>query len=278
MLLDAGLPGMGGHEVLAAMRARPAGRRVPVLFVTGAGEIEDRVRGLEAGADDYVVKPVDVDELVARVGAQLRQQATWQALTDELERRLDTVLMLRRVRRAETAEATARQVCAELVGFPSIDGAAILTVRTSGEVVPIAVSGALTARFRAGEPLAPHVAHPFLARLRRGPWADSGDPSEGSALVDIGGLAVAPLLGNRGPIGAIVLSGPQDPRRSGALLSAAIDFSVVVGALINPELERQEALDDARAALRAIVADRGFWSVSSRSSISSGAMSWATRG
>tara|TARA_R110000782_G_scaffold12913_3_gene38218 strand:+ start:7381 stop:8115 length:735 start_codon:yes stop_codon:yes gene_type:complete len=71
VLLDIMMPGMDGMEVLAELRkARPA---QPVIFLTARGEEEDRVRGLRLGADDYVVKPFGIDELIARVEAVLRR-------------------------------------------------------------------------------------------------------------------------------------------------------------------------------------------------------------
>ena len=63
VVLDIGLPGMDGFEVVRRLRAR--GGRVPVLLLTARDAIEDRVRGLETGADDYLVKPFASAELVA---------------------------------------------------------------------------------------------------------------------------------------------------------------------------------------------------------------------
>jgi two-component system copper resistance phosphate regulon response regulator CusR len=71
VLLDWMLPGIDGFGVLAALRA--AGKRTPVLMLTARDRVEDRVRGLEGGADDYLVKPFAFSELLARVGALLRR-------------------------------------------------------------------------------------------------------------------------------------------------------------------------------------------------------------
>jgi DNA-binding response OmpR family regulator len=73
VLLDVLLPGMDGFTVLRELRkARP---RLPVIMLTARGAEEDRVRGLEEGADDYVVKPFSATELLARVEAVLRRSA-----------------------------------------------------------------------------------------------------------------------------------------------------------------------------------------------------------
>lgn len=71
VVLDLGLPRLDGLKVLGKERAR--GSKVPVLVLTARDAVEDRVRGLDAGADDYVVKPVDLDELAARLRALVRR-------------------------------------------------------------------------------------------------------------------------------------------------------------------------------------------------------------
>ncbi|MEO8024278.1 response regulator transcription factor [Polaromonas sp.] len=73
VLLDLGLPKRDGLEVLRALRARK--NTVPVLVATARDAVGDRVAGLDAGADDYVVKPYDTDELLARLRALLRRSA-----------------------------------------------------------------------------------------------------------------------------------------------------------------------------------------------------------
>ncbi len=70
VILDVSLPGIDGFAVLAALRAI---RDTPVLMLTGRDSVEDRVRGLRAGADDYLVKPFAFSELVERIRALLRR-------------------------------------------------------------------------------------------------------------------------------------------------------------------------------------------------------------
>jgi DNA-binding response OmpR family regulator len=71
VLLDLGLPGTSGLELLSA--ARQAGNRIPVLVITARDGLNDRVAGLDLGADDYLVKPFEIRELVARMHAVLRR-------------------------------------------------------------------------------------------------------------------------------------------------------------------------------------------------------------
>jgi len=72
VILDLMLPGMSGFEV--ARRARAAGRYVPILILTAKGDVQDLVRGLEEGADDYLTKPFRLDELLARMRGLLRRR------------------------------------------------------------------------------------------------------------------------------------------------------------------------------------------------------------
>jgi two-component system response regulator QseB len=73
VLLDLGLPGRDGLALLKAQRER--GLALPVLIITARDAVSDRVQGLDAGADDYLIKPFDLDELAARIRALLRRRS-----------------------------------------------------------------------------------------------------------------------------------------------------------------------------------------------------------
>lgn len=72
VILDVMMPGMNGFEVCSALKA--TGDNIAVIMLTAKDEVEDRVKGLTLGADDYVVKPFNFSELLARIGARLRNQ------------------------------------------------------------------------------------------------------------------------------------------------------------------------------------------------------------
>ena len=75
VLLDWMLPEIAGIELCRRIRQRPETRTLPIIMLTARGEEADRIRGLATGADDYVVKPFSVNEMVARVKALLRRSA-----------------------------------------------------------------------------------------------------------------------------------------------------------------------------------------------------------
>ena len=90
VLLDWMLPSVSGIELCRQIRTRSATRDIPVIMLTARGEEEDRVRGLDVGADDYVTKPFSMSELVARMRAVLRRSAP--ALAGDVASFADLVL------------------------------------------------------------------------------------------------------------------------------------------------------------------------------------------
>ena len=77
VLLDLGLPRQGGMQLLE--KVRRAGYMHPVIIITSRDEIPDRVLGLDTGADDFLIKPFDLEELAARLRAAARRAAAWRA-------------------------------------------------------------------------------------------------------------------------------------------------------------------------------------------------------
>jgi two-component system copper resistance phosphate regulon response regulator CusR len=126
-ILDVMLPGMDGWQVLKALRA--AGRELPVLFLSARDRVEDRVQGLELGADDYLVKPFAFAELLARVRTLLRRGRTPSAPEALRVADLELDPLRRRVTRAgRRIDLTAKE-------FALLE----LFLRRRGEVLPRAL-------------------------------------------------------------------------------------------------------------------------------------------
>ena len=98
MIVDRMLPGLDGLSLIRALRA--AGKKTPAIFLTSIGGLDDRVEGLEAGGDDYLVKPFAFSELAARVSALARRPTMQQELTVLKVHDLVVDLLSRRVTRA----------------------------------------------------------------------------------------------------------------------------------------------------------------------------------
>ncbi|MFV0475051.1 MAG: response regulator transcription factor [Pikeienuella sp.] len=101
VVLDRMMPGMDGLAVVRALRA--AGRRMPVIFLTAMGDVEDRVEGLRAGGDDYLVKPFHFSELTARIEALARRPAAQETETRLKVHDLELDLLSRSATRAGVA-------------------------------------------------------------------------------------------------------------------------------------------------------------------------------
>ena len=107
LILDVNLPGLDGWQVLKALRA--AGRELPVLFLPARDQVADRVKGLELGADDYLVKPFAFSELLARVRTLLRRgRARESAVLAIADLELD-VLKRRATRAGQRIDLTAKE-------------------------------------------------------------------------------------------------------------------------------------------------------------------------
>ena len=125
IVLDVMLPGLDGWQVLGALRQ--AGKAMPVLFLTARDSVEDRVKGLELGADDYLLKPFAFAELLARVRTLLRRNTRMAVEPTVLEAAdLSLDLLRRRVTRAgQRIDLTAKE-------FALLE----LLLRRRGEVLP----------------------------------------------------------------------------------------------------------------------------------------------
>ncbi|HUW49554.1 MAG TPA: heavy metal response regulator transcription factor [Sulfuricella sp.] len=108
IVLDVMLPGIDGWEVLREMRS--AGKQFPVLFLTARDQVDDRVKGLELGADDYLVKPFAFSELLARVRTLMRRGKVSQSLENLKIADLEIDLLRHRVMRAgKRIDVTAKE-------------------------------------------------------------------------------------------------------------------------------------------------------------------------
>lgn len=124
LILDVMLPGLDGWQVLAGLRR--AGVETPVLFLTARDQVEDRVKGLELGADDYLVKPFAFAELLARVRTLLRRGRSGLEPTVLKVADLELDLLRRRVSRGgDRIDLTAKE-------FALLE----LFMRRAGEVLP----------------------------------------------------------------------------------------------------------------------------------------------
>jgi PAS domain S-box-containing protein len=135
ILLDIRMPDMDGFEVLRRLRARPESHDIPVVFLSAAAEVEERVLGLQMGAVDFITKPFLMEELRARVGTHLEmsRMRVWLSLQSDEMRRTNESLRAE-VAERRRAEATLRESEIKLRGLMEASPIAVAWTDADGNV------------------------------------------------------------------------------------------------------------------------------------------------
>jgi EAL domain-containing protein (putative c-di-GMP-specific phosphodiesterase class I)/AmiR/NasT family two-component response regulator len=254
VLLDQVMPGMTGIELTDAVRALPAHRMTPILFLSANADSEVRIAALRAGATDFMTKPVVLNELVARVGAQLRVTADWRSMVGGLQRRAATVSELAGVGGELNPTMAARVICERIslahgrvgVGIYSCADEACVLLSSAGER-PRLVEDTLDAD------------RTIVAQAEGGPWIHH-DPNPSDIGERSGWWACAPLRRGSIPLGVLMIRGEQAAGTSSAdqLLAAAVDYATTVALHLGGALSGTRRMRQHRQALRRILAERTF--------------------
>jgi EAL domain-containing protein (putative c-di-GMP-specific phosphodiesterase class I)/CheY-like chemotaxis protein len=256
VLLDCRMPEPGGLEVLRALRSDPATRTLPVILVTGQADVHDRVAGLEAGANDYVNKPVHPDELVARVRAQIRGGHAWREVVEQSWReRASVVENLARVATDADIDDPAAAVCQIVTELSGISGCAVLEL-SNQRATTLSRSGGIA--WEPGRALPDRAAHQIIRRSREGPWSweESTEPADRRITTAFG-----PIVRDGVIVGVLVLASEAStsgPVPVGQTLATAIDLSPAVGEILATRLSGGIDLVATRAALSDIIEHRRF--------------------
>jgi EAL domain-containing protein (putative c-di-GMP-specific phosphodiesterase class I)/CheY-like chemotaxis protein len=250
VLLDGRMPEMSGLEVVAELRARRESAMLPVIMVTAASDVEARVAGLEAGADDYLTKPADLDELVARVRSQLRRHGAWQRTARAVEHRAAIIEALARLPRGLSAEETAQSAC-ELLS-EELEGVAIVAFADNTATV-LAARGLLRWPLLPGAQVPERRGALLRALARRGPWHTLIDAAQLDE--DLQPSCGVPLVVDGRILAALLVSAPtgQTHGEASEQLSAMTGYGAVVAALLAHGLEQRVSDSRRRAALARVV-------------------------
>lgn len=265
VLLDCHMPGMSGLEVLRRLRSRDATRALPVIVVTAADDVRDRVVGLEAGATDYIVKPFDPDEVVARIRAQLRSRDVWQQTVEDLhDERAAISDAVGRAAVDPTPEGTARIICDRLAMLHGITGAALLAFGTHGAVRTLSNTEPPVWLLHPGRPVPGPLAQYLTARAPLGAWLELGDPANDAAEphsspLGAGIVACAPLTVADEPVGMLLAAVDRaDDERADRVRSVATDVAQIMAGLIGTRLAERRRHDGDRAELSELLAAHAF--------------------
>lgn len=157
VITDLSMPGLDGLEMLARLRQMPALTDVPLIVVSGHHDVRSRVDGFDRGADDFVAKPVQADDLLARIRRLLvrssrQHEVVRQSMVDELtgvlNRRGISNFFSRELERAQTSQATVAVMLVDLNEFKSINDA---WGHAAGDTMLCAVTHALQDALRASD-------------------------------------------------------------------------------------------------------------------------------
>lgn len=269
LILDMGLPGMSGTDVVRALRERPETATLPILLMTGSGSDRSVIEGLEAGADDFLGKPVRLDELVARVRAHLRSRAAWSGVVeDELRVRASVVGALSRMALSSDPEDAAEAVVGELARRTESAFIEVLQLTSGDRLQPLATYSSASGVVRGGQQAEPRRARMLLSRARSGPWVDRPDrdnadhdsPIWGTGLALIAG---APVYSEATLVGLLLIGASNETAgsfhdRPAKLMAAAIDYASILTAVAGAALAGRRETGDEEARLRQVLDGREF--------------------
>jgi EAL domain-containing protein (putative c-di-GMP-specific phosphodiesterase class I)/DNA-binding response OmpR family regulator len=269
LLVDSAMPRLDGAGLIRILRDREATRTLPIILITARSSLVDRVSGLQLGADDYLAKPVEIDELVARVRSQLRSHDAWvEAVQRGLIARRALTAALRRVRLDPSPELTARSIVEELSAGRDGLSVALLGYTPRGPAIPLASGGRLAESYRPGVPLPALEARKLLDRAIEGPWIQRVRTSEALPTTTESGAALdvayIPLEAGNGPIGLLIMGIDAGPSTAGPTQALAdqlpllTELADLVTTLLRPSLEAGAVFSEARAALELIIGSCAF--------------------
>lgn len=270
VVLDVGMPGMSGTEVVKVLRSRSETATLPILLMTGSGDGDSVIRGLDAGADDFLPKPVRLDELVARVNAHLRKHLAWsQVIEDELQARTSVVTALGRLTIPSVPEEAAEAVVQELAERTQSDFVAVLQLGAGGQLQELATYNRLSGVQRGGHALAPTPARHLLARAGDGPWVEevkrtgSGGSTSWFGLAAVDLVAGAPIYAGDDLVGLLTIgisdrAGKSQLVRRARLLAAAIDYASVLSTRAGSAFANQRDVAATGARLRRVLTAHQF--------------------
>lgn len=242
LVLDMGLPGMQGTAVVQALRLQPETATLPVLLMTGSGTDRSVIEGLEAGADDFLAKPVRLDELVARVRAHMRSRAAWSGLVeDELRVRTSVVGALGHMALSSDPEVVAEAVVNELARRTESPFVAVLQLAVGDRLQPLANYSREAGTTRGGPPLPNRRGRYLIEKTRQGPWTDRPVRDESDAEIPFWQaeqrlVAGAPIYYDESLVGMLIIGEPTDVAgsfhdRPAKLMAAAIDYASILTAV-----------------------------------------------
>jgi EAL domain-containing protein (putative c-di-GMP-specific phosphodiesterase class I)/CheY-like chemotaxis protein len=269
VIVDMGMPGMSGLEVIRALRQKPETATLPVLLMTGSGTRDTVLEALAAGADDFLTKPVRLDELVARIRAHLRNRTAWADRVDaELRVRADVVGALGAMSLPTEPQEAAATLVEELGRGANCHHVAVLQVVDRDRLTVLATFDQGAGVVRGGAISLTRDRY-LRSRLRDGPWLEIvGSPgSHGGQAIGTGAGALelaagAPIYHGTRVVGLLIIglahSAGGPPAQQGKLLAAIIDYANILSVAAGSAIAHQGREAQTRARLGHVLSRKAF--------------------
>ena len=274
VVADLGMAGMNGIDLVRTLRRRPETSTLPFILMTGAQDTEGVIEALDAGADDFLPKPVRLDELVARVKAHLRTQAAWTNLIiAELRTRAVAIRVIGQLAVSSDPEEAANAVVTALAEHIGSEFVGVYRLVGDDQLEPLATWNAIDGVVLGGLPLPVARGQYLVRRAREGPWAERvtgpepGEPSSPfwDARPDI--AAGVPIYAGDDLVGLLSIATVFDRTKAtesmlrARLLASAIDYASVLGVVAGPAIADRRQSAKEKAELKRVLASRRFFPV-----------------
>ncbi|MEA2673238.1 MAG: hypothetical protein QOI92_430 [Chloroflexota bacterium] len=271
VVADLRMPGMSGIDLVRTIRGRPETSTMPFILITGFGDGDGAIEALSAGADDFMIKTVGLEEVVARVHAHLRTQMAWtQVVVGELQTRADAIQAISQLALSTVPEDAPQVIVGELGRRIGCELVGVYRLIGEFRLEALATWTATDGLVRGGPPIAAARSRYLVDRARHGPWAERlsgpepGEPTTGfwDAKPDL--VAAAPIFAGETLVGLLVIADVVEDQTAATsmlqarLLASATDYASVLGVVAGPSIanRRQAAID--KADLRRVLTGRAF--------------------
>lgn len=241
VLLDQSMPGMGGVELTARIRALPSCERIPVLFLSSADELSIRMAALKAGATDFMLKPFPLEEMLARLESQMQLAASWAATVTGLQSRAETVADLAALGHDLNPSVLSRRICERISRAHGGTAVAVFSwLDRSGKPDMLGSSDSGPDPFSdAGAML--------TLRGEAGPWVEylpDRPVSTGAGGSGRRGMVFCPLHLRQTTVGVLVMDG--DGGTEEEMLAAGMDYAPTVALLLGQALTESHRANESR--------------------------------
>lgn len=236
LIIDSAMPVMSGTQVVEQLRAMPQYALLPIIMVTGSDELIDRVKGLNLGANDYLVKPVDPSELVARIRAQLRVNSTWLlAARSLLEQRIALIDALNQLDQNAQISDQASAIVQRLVGLDGVQQVAIYGfIRPD---VSVLFGGEAAHSTGPGMEVPRGITMQLKSISERGPvMLNPGVNERWWSRLNSDRVFMAPVRDDEGPLGVLVVTVDGRTSSDSFGMSLSIDAANIVATLLGKQL------------------------------------------